>query len=52
MGIGLVLAVAKEQAAEVINEISDARDIGHVARKSRKDEPVVQGLFDGEGHDG
>jgi phosphoribosylformylglycinamidine cyclo-ligase len=52
MGIGLVLAVAKERVAEAVNEISEARVIGQVARKSRKDEPVVQGLFDGEGHDG
>jgi phosphoribosylformylglycinamidine cyclo-ligase len=52
MGIGLVLAVAKGQAADVVNEISEARVIGHVVRKSREDEPVVQGLINGERHDG
>jgi phosphoribosylformylglycinamidine cyclo-ligase len=51
MGIGLVLAVAQNRVTDVIDSAGEARVIGSVVRKSRKDEPVVQGLFDGEGHD-
>jgi phosphoribosylformylglycinamidine cyclo-ligase len=52
MGIGLVLAVAKNRAADVIDQVSEARVIGQVIPKSREDEPVVQGLIGGERHDG
>jgi phosphoribosylformylglycinamidine cyclo-ligase len=52
MGIGLVIAVALEQVEMVIQAITGARVIGNVAKRTREDEPVVQGLFDGEGKDG
>jgi phosphoribosylformylglycinamidine cyclo-ligase len=51
MGIGLVLAVAKERATEVVHLVSEAGVVGQIVRKSREDEPNVQGLFDGERHD-
>ena len=50
MGIGLVLAIAQQQANDVVDAIEGARVIGEVVRKSREDEPSVQGLFDGEGY--
>jgi phosphoribosylformylglycinamidine cyclo-ligase len=52
MGIGIVLAVAQEQTNEALSAIADARVIGEVGNRSREDEPVVQGLFHGEGKNG
>ncbi|MFL5759307.1 MAG: phosphoribosylformylglycinamidine cyclo-ligase [Thermomicrobiales bacterium] len=52
MGIGLVLAVAKDQTNEVLNRLLDGREIGVVANRSLEGEPVVQGLFHGESKDG
>jgi phosphoribosylformylglycinamidine cyclo-ligase len=52
MGIGLVLAVAPDQTNEVLNEVAGAREIGVVEKRSQEGEPIVQGLFHGEGKDG
>ncbi len=52
MGIGIVLAVAPDQTNEVLNEVAGAREIGVVEKRSQEGEPIVQGLFHGEGKDG